>query len=142
MKFKKILFIAIFTLSIVKVKAQNSCDNIKYTYALRTNTQEIRNQGSNLTRIFCRDLNKGAFNFMYQGKEFYLNGLEPYVLTPIQERLGDMVFGYADFNRSDNLDVRVLSVTKIDKTKREASEGIRMFWYVYMGDAQFIFEVQ
>lgn len=141
MKIKEIVIIGI-VFSITLVKAQTTCETIKYTYYLRTNTQEIRNQGTELTRFFCRNLNDGLFNFSYQGKEFYLSGLEPYVLTPIQKQLGDMVVGYADFNRTDNLDVRVLFVTKIDKTKKSASAGIRTFWYVYMGDAQFIFEIQ
>ena len=93
-------------------------------------------------KIICSHLKKGTFNFSYQGKEFYLTGLEPYSLTPIQERLGDLVIGYTDFNRTDNLDVRVLFITKIDKTKKTATEGIRTYWYVYMGDVQFIFEIQ
>jgi hypothetical protein len=142
MKIKQVLLIVVFTLSMFELKSQTTCDNIKYSYFLKTNTQEIRNQGVDLTRVFCRDLKKGTFNFSYQGKEFYLTGLEPYSLTPIQERLGDLVIGYTDFNRTDNLDVRVLFITKIDKTKKTATEGIRTYWYVYMGDVQFIFEIQ
>lgn len=87
-------------------------------------------------------MNAGLFNFAYKGKEYYLKGLEPYILTTTQEKLGNIVFGYYDFKRTDNLDVRVLSVTKIYKTKKDASEGIRIFGYVYLDDLQFIFEMK